>query len=92
MLDSRFRGNDGIDSLQTIRSLHYLFLPQRLFNIRQDVIDMLNANGQTDKIRRDACGQLFFRRQLLMRGGRRMNRQRFGITDIGPDGKSVAEH
>jgi len=46
---------------------------QRLVEIGQDVVDMLNADGETDIVVRNAGLQLLGRIELGVGGGRRMN-------------------
>ena len=61
-------------------------LLQRLFDIVQDVIDMLQADGESDEVGCNARGQLLLRGLLLVRRGGRMDCQRLGIPHIGKMG------
>jgi hypothetical protein len=56
---------------------------ESLIQIRENVIDMLDADAQSDKIRCNPCGALLHFVQLGVCGGCRMNRQRLGITHVG---------
>ena len=61
-------------------------LLQCLLDVVQDVIDMLQADGEPDEVGCHPRGQLFLRRKLLVRRGGRMDRQRLGIPHIGKMG------
>jgi len=54
-----------------------------LFEVGDDVINMLGADRDADKIRRNTGGKLFGIRKLLMRGAGRMNNQSFAVEDVG---------
>ena len=54
-----------------------------LLKICDDIIDMFGADGQADGVWPDALIQQFFRRVLRVRGGCRMDNQRFDIGHIG---------
>ena len=56
---------------------------QRLVQIGNDVVDVLDADRQPDISRRHAARELILRAQLRMRGAGRMDRQRAHIADIG---------
>jgi len=55
---------------------------QRLVQIGDDVVAMLNTDRQTDGFRRHAGLALLGLRHLAMGGGSRMAGQRFGVADI----------
>jgi len=52
-----------------------------LVQIGDEVVDVFDADRQADEIFRHARRDLFFGRELLMRGRCRMNHQRLGITN-----------
>ncbi len=55
---------------------------QRLGQIGEDIVDMLDADGQTHHVsRHTGPGQLFVI-QLPVSGGCRMTGQRFGVADV----------
>ena len=56
---------------------------QRLIEIEQDVVDVLDADRQTHVAVGDAGREPVFGRQLRVRRGRRMDGERAGIADIG---------
>src|SRR5690554_1339369 len=45
---------------------------QRLFNVRDDVVNMFNSYRKTDKVRENSSGALFFSAELAMRSACRM--------------------
>ena len=53
------------------------------FEIGNDVINMLGADGQADGIGLDALIEQFLLRKLGMGGSRGMNDKRFHIGDVG---------
>ena len=55
---------------------------ERLIQIGEDVVDVLDADAQADAARADAGRQLFGRRHLAMSGGGRMAGERFRIAQI----------
>ena len=55
---------------------------ERLLEIGNDVVDMLDADGKPDHLRLHAGALEFFRRQLAMRGGGGMAGERFGVADV----------
>src|ERR1700730_13883579 len=57
--------------------------PQSLIQIPLDIVNLLQSGGRPDQVVANAGRQFFFGRQLLMRGGRRMDHQALGIPDIG---------
>ena len=57
--------------------------PQRLVQIGDDVVHVLDADGQPNQVRAHAGRPLFLVGQLLVGRARRMNDQRFGVTDVG---------
>ena len=61
-------------------------LLQSLSDIVQDVIDMLQADGESDEVGCHARCQLLLSGELLVGRGGRMDRQRLGIPHIGEMG------
>ena len=59
-----------------------LALLQRLTEILENVVDVLDAHAEPNHLRRDANLRLLLRRELPVRSGRRMTRQRLGIAHI----------
>ncbi len=55
---------------------------QRLSEIRDDIVDVFDADRQTDGIRRDAGLELLLGRELLMSRRRRMDDERLRVADI----------
>src|SRR5690606_22301217 len=55
---------------------------ERLLEVADDVVDVLDADREPDGLRRDARGALFLLRELAVRGGRRVAGQRLGIADV----------
>src|SRR6185437_9394855 len=55
---------------------------QRLIDIFQNVLDMLDANREPDRFRRHSGGVLLLRRHLAMRGRGGMTAQCAGVADI----------
>src|SRR5919108_5385012 len=62
--------------------LHSSFV-KRLIQIPENIFDILQSNGQTNEIGADACGFLFFLRELGVGGAGRMNGKRLCVTEIG---------
>jgi hypothetical protein len=58
---------------------HFL---ERLLNIGFDVVDMLDAGADPHQVGIHTRADLLFGRQLFVRGGCRVNGQRFRIADI----------
>ena len=56
---------------------------ERLRQIREDVVGMLDADRKAHIAGRDAGRELLLRRQLLMRGRGRMDGERARVADIG---------
>ena len=56
---------------------------QRLIQIGQDVVDVLQADAEADQFGRDAAGALLFLVELRMRRGGRVNRQALGVAHVG---------
>ena len=56
---------------------------QRLVDIGNNILHILDADRKPDEIGGDAGGNLLLLAQLLVGRGSRMNDQRFGIADIG---------
>jgi len=78
-----------LPATQTSNQLHMLpcsarklDVRQRLVEIRNDIVDMLDANGQSHHFLADTRPGEFLRRQLPVRRRRRMTCQRFAITDV----------
>ena len=55
----------------------------RLVEVGEDVANVFNADGKPHQLRRHARGRLLLSRELLMRGGGRMDHQRLGVADVG---------
>ena len=58
-------------------------LRKRLIKIPQDILDILDAYTQADKIRADARGNLFISIELAVRSRGRMNCKALDVADIG---------
>ncbi len=56
---------------------------ERLGQVRQDVVGMLDADRETNVARRHAGGELLIGGELLMRGRGRMDGERARIADVG---------
>ncbi len=56
---------------------------QRLVEVGEDVIDVFDADREADEFGGDSGGALLFLVELGMSGGGRVDRQRFGIADVG---------
>src|SRR5690349_9056382 len=68
------------------RSLHSL---QRLLEILDQIVDMLEARRVADETLADAELGARFRREALMRGGRRVRDQALGIAEIVGDSRQL---
>lgn len=55
---------------------------ERLLEISNDILDILNTNRHPNQIRRDPARELLLSRKLLMRRRRRMNHERLRIAHI----------
>ncbi len=55
---------------------------QRLLHICKNVVNVLEADGQSDEIRCHPRGQLLFGRKLLVGGRRRVDSQRLGVSQV----------
>lgn len=55
---------------------------QRLLQIGDDVVDVLDADGEPDEFRARTRGFLRFRRQLLVGRARRMDDEGFRVADV----------
>src|SRR5512137_1708813 len=55
---------------------------QRLIQVPENIVDLLETNAQADKIGADASADLLFGAQLAVGGGSRMDGQAFGIPDV----------
>src|SRR6266404_5690781 len=60
-----------------------LGLSKRLVDVPENVVDVLDADGQPDHVGPDPCLDLFFVRQLTMSSGSGMDHQRLGVADVG---------
>ena len=67
----------------TVLSIQNRHFFQRLIQIPEDILDILDPDAQADEIRRDPGADLLLIRKLAVRGAGRMDRQRPGIADIG---------
>ena len=56
---------------------------QGLIQIRQDIVDMLDAHGKPYQVGRDARRRLILCRELGMGGAGRVDGQALGVADIG---------
>ena len=75
------RGSGFFESRVTIRC----FLLRRLkslVDIGNDVAHVFDPNREADEVRRDAGGDLFLGRELLVGGGTRMDHQALGVADV----------
>src|SRR5690606_32912797 len=63
--------------------------PERLVQIGDDVVHVLNADGQANQVGAHARGPLFFLGQLLVGRARGVNDQRFGVTHVGQKRKQL---
>src|SRR6185312_4372182 len=57
-------------------------LGERLVDVLDDVLDMLDTDREADGFRQNAGHALLLRRHLAVRGGGRMAGKRFGVADI----------
>src|SRR5690606_11780626 len=55
---------------------------ETLLDVLDDVVDMLEPDGQAHELRRDPSGPLLLRRQLRMRRRRRMDREALRVADV----------
>jgi hypothetical protein len=55
---------------------------QRLIQILQDIVDVFYAYAQANRFRSNSREPLLFGRHLAMRGGRRVARKRFCVSQI----------
>src|SRR2546428_13070788 len=55
---------------------------ERLIEIADDVVDVLDADAEPDHLWRDACVALLIRRHLSVCGRRGMTRERFGVAQV----------
>ena len=55
---------------------------ERLLEVRLDVVDVLDAHGHADHVGLDARRGLLRLRELLVRGGRRVDHQRLGVSHV----------
>ena len=61
----------------------YSRAPERLIDVRKDVVDVLDADGDAYHFRRDAGCGLCLGAELGMRGAGRVDGERFRIADVG---------
>ncbi len=66
-----------------------LCLGKGLVEVGEDVVDMLNADGEADKFWADTTGELLLGGELRMGRGGRVNRQRLGVTKVGNVGEQL---
>ena len=59
-----------------------LYLGKSTLKIRDDIVDVLCTDGQTDRSRLDACIQKFFLRQLGVCRGSRVDNQRLDVSNV----------
>jgi hypothetical protein len=62
---------------------------QRLVDIGNDIVHVLDADGKANEVGRHSTGDLLLLAQLLVGRGSRMNDQRLGVTDIGQVGQQL---
>ena len=62
---------------------------QGLIEVGQKVVDMLDADRQTNHVRAHTGFLEFVRIELAVRGGGRVTGQRLGITDIDQPGEQL---
>lgn len=60
--------------------------PQRLVEVLEDVVDVLQAHRQPHQLRRHAGLRLLLGGKLLVRRAGRMDHQRLGVADVGQVG------
>ena len=58
-------------------------LPQRLIDVHDDIAHVLDPDGETDIILRHTGRLLLCPRELLVRGGGRMDDEALGVADVG---------
>jgi len=66
-----------------------LRLGKGLVEVGEDVVDVLDADGEADKFGADATGELLLGGELRMGRGGRVNRQRLGVTKVGNVGEQL---
>ena len=68
----------------------FLFgVSEAVFQVGQDIVNMLSADGKPDGVGADARFQLGLPAELGMSGGRWMNHQGFHIRHVGQQGKQL---
>src|SRR5579864_6008316 len=65
------------------RELGFRSLRQRLVQVRDDVVDGLEADREPDHVGTGACRHLLLGRELPVRGRGRMEDQRARVADVG---------
>lgn len=68
--------------------------PQRLIDVGEDVVDVLDADRKADELRGDATGDLLFGAELTVSRAGRMNGESLGITkvcEVGDEPEGVDE-
>ena len=63
---------------------------QRLVDVPEDVLDILDAHRQPDHVGPHAGARQFRLVQLAVRGGGRMDHQRLGVADVGQVAEELA--
>lgn len=58
-----------------------------MFQVSDEVVDVLDADGEAHHVFRNAGGFEFLSIQLAVRGARWMGRKRFGVADIDEAGE-----
>jgi len=66
-----------------------LTFPQRLVQVRDDVVFVLQTDGKADEVVRDARFEPLLRRQLLVGGGRRVDHEALGVADVRQVGEQL---
>lgn len=63
---------------------NHLVCLERLLKIGDNVVNVLSADGDTDRVLGHTRVDAFLFRQLLVRGRPRVNGEGFGVADTGP--------
>ena len=56
---------------------------QSLFEVFENVVDVFDADGEANEFGGNSTSELLFPGELGVRRCRRMNREGFGVSDIG---------
>mmetsp|Transcript_25022 Transcript_25022/g.75241 ORF Transcript_25022/g.75241 Transcript_25022/m.75241 type:complete len:292 (-) Transcript_25022:1678-2553(-) len=66
-----------------------LDLRERLVEVNQDVVDVLDAHGEADELRRQTRLDLLLVGELRVRRGGRVDRERLRVADVGDVGEEL---